>query len=245
MTASPPDTVWIYWEGPVLPYIELCARTISAHHPNVRRLDAAGFEALRGTDADLDLSRLKLNHKADYIRAYLLHRYGGLWLDIDCVVLQPLAPLLEALRVAEYVGYREAKYQDPQLGLMASIAGGRIIRRHYEKVASFLRTRKDPQWLDLSSWPMDKALAEESWQGYLQLDRRRVVPVGWADNDSFFVERDDGGHVGFFDDRALCYMLYNAMIPGWFKALSADEILGGRTFLSYLFRRALGRIEGR
>jgi hypothetical protein len=36
-------------------------------------------------------------------------------------------------------------------------------------------------------------------------------------------------------------MLYNFMVPEWFKALSHDEVLSGPTFLSYLLRRSLGR----
>jgi hypothetical protein len=237
-----PRPVWLYWEGHTIPYIELCVETISAHHQNVCRLDASTFDELRSKDRDLELSKLKLNHKADYVRAYLLREFGGLWLDIDCIVFASLAPVLDALRICDYIGYRESRYQDPQLGLMASNAGGAIITGHYEKVADFLRSGADPQWLDLSSWPMDQALSEENWQGYLQLDRRRVAPIGWDDNDNFFVERSDAAHDEVFANDALCYMLYNAMIPGWFKELSAQQILSGPTFLSYLFRRALGTL---
>jgi hypothetical protein len=237
------DVVWLYWEGPRPPFIDLCDQSIRARNPNVRLLDAAAFEELRVTDRDLDLSRLRLNHKADYIRAYLLRTYGGVWLDVDCIAFASFTPLFAALKVCDYIGYRESKYQDPQLGLMASVAGGRIISRHYEKVAGFLRTGSEPEWLDLSSWPMNQALAEESWQGYLQLDRRRVAPVGWIENDDFFVERTDAEHDRVFKPDAICYMLYNVMVPGWFKQLSAEQILAGRTFLSYLFRRALAKPE--
>jgi len=231
----------VFWEGPKWPYIDLCAQTIRAHNPNTRSLDNAAFSELIISGDELSISHLKLNHQADYIRAYLLYRYGGIWLDMDCIVLSSLHPLLDALAVSDYIGYREAKYQDPQLGLMASRAGGRVITRHYEKIAEFLRGGHEPDWLALSSWPMHEALAEEGWQGYLQLDRAQVAPISWDNNDDLFVERTDPEHDRFFRDDALCHMLYNFMVPGWFKELSHDEVLSGPTFLSYLLRRALGQ----
>jgi hypothetical protein len=234
------DTLWMFWEGPRWPYIDLCAQTITAHNPNVRVLDRKGFDELVEPHDQISISHLKLNHQADYVRAYLLYRYGGIWLDIDCIVLRPLRPLLDALAVCDYIGYRESKYDEPQLGLMVSRAGGHIISRHYEKVADFLRRGTEPEWLDLSSWPMNQALAETGWQGYLQLERAAVAPISWTDSDDFFIERRDAEHDRFFRDDALCYMLYNVLVPVWFKEASRHEILSGSTFLSYLFRRALG-----
>jgi len=231
------DTVWQFWEGPVPAYIDLCLETVRAHAPQVRCLDGAAFAELR-TEPEIDLTRLMVQHQADYIRAYLLNTYGGMWLDADCVVFADLQPYLDALRVSDYIGYRD-NFDGIQSGLMVSRAGGRIIGLHYAKVVDFLASGQELQWLSIGQWPLDNALVEVSWQGYLQLDRRTIAPIGWEQTEAFFVERTDEEHAEHFVAEAHCYMLSNSTVPEWFRCLSRDEVLTGRTFLSYLLRRAL------
>lgn len=231
------DTVWQFWEGPVPAYIDLCFETVRAHAPLVRRLDLAAFEELR-TEPEIDLTGLMVQHQADYIRAYLLNTYGGMWLDADCVVLSDLQPFLDALRVSDYIGYRD-NFDGIQIGLMVARARGNVISRHYAKVVDFLASGQELQWLSIGQWRLDNALVEVSWQGYLQLDRRTVAPIGWEQTEAFFVERTDEEHAQHFVDDAHCYMLSNSTVPGWFRDLSRDEVLSGPTFLSYLLRRAL------
>src|SRR5213078_623338 len=48
-----PRTVWVYWEGPMPGYIELCCQTIRAHNQRVEVLDRAGFDALFRHDRDI------------------------------------------------------------------------------------------------------------------------------------------------------------------------------------------------
>ncbi len=90
---TPP--VWQYWEGPKPPWIEACHATVRAHAADVRLLGPEEFDALRGdADRDIDLSALHVCHRSDYIRAFLLAKYGGLWIDSDAIVMQDLTPTL-------------------------------------------------------------------------------------------------------------------------------------------------------
>src|SRR4029077_9448684 len=99
--------VWIYWEGECPEWILACRRTIIAHAPDVRLLDRDGFERIRDRDRDIDIDQLQVAHRADFIRAFLLARYGGLWLDSDCIVTKPLTPLLELLNVHDFIAHRD------------------------------------------------------------------------------------------------------------------------------------------
>ena len=88
--ARHPDTVWAYWEGPCPAWIRACLRTLAMAAPTLQVLTPEAVDRLRDSDRDIDLSRLQVAHRADFVRLYLLQRYGGLWVDADCLALQPL-----------------------------------------------------------------------------------------------------------------------------------------------------------
>jgi hypothetical protein len=147
-------TVWVNWEGPQPPYIALCIRTIIAHNANVVILDRMGFEELYERERDLNIDSLALNHKSDFIRAYLLRYYGGLYVDADCLVLKYLASVIDLGVRHGFVGYREPLgYMS--CNFMASMSGGKIITEHYDRICATLRSSKKLAWLDLASTPMD------------------------------------------------------------------------------------------
>src|SRR5205814_2343526 len=151
------DTIWMYWEGPQPAFISLCAQTVRAHNGNVVLLDRAGFDRLFTEDRDVEIDALALKHKSDFIRAYLLKRYGGLYVDADCIVMRDLAPVLDLSRQHGFVGYREPQgYMS--CNFMASVAGGTVISEHYAQVCATLRSRRALQWLDLASVPMNEVV---------------------------------------------------------------------------------------
>jgi hypothetical protein len=84
--------VWMYWEGSCAGWIRACQETVFRHGGDVRLLGPRDLDHLQHVDRDLDLSRLHVAHRADYIRAFLLARYGGLWIYSACIVLRPLGP---------------------------------------------------------------------------------------------------------------------------------------------------------
>jgi hypothetical protein len=204
--------VWTFWEGPRPAYIDLCIETMRRYNSEIRDLNRAAFTVLRQEDR-LVFDDLKLNHVGDYVRAWLLNQYGGIWMDADTICLRPLAPFFAALQIADFIGYREAVNNDMQCGFMASRAAGHTIARHYALVRACIVKGGPREWLDVSSYPLNTALAKNSYQGYLQVDRRALVPVTWTAWEEFFVERDDNDHAAFFEAEAFCYALYNSCFP--------------------------------
>jgi hypothetical protein len=238
-----PDTVWLYWQGPRPPYIDLCLRSVLAHHPQARILDRALFDELWLHDRDLDLDRLALNHQSDFIRAYLLRHYGGLYLDADCVVLRSLAPLLAVAAVHGFVGYREPQGH-ASCNFMAARAGDAVISDHYRRVCARLRDRRPLEWLDLASTPMGIALADYGANAVL-LATRALMPIAWNESERLAIRRDDAGHEREFVADAWCYMLSNNTIKSDERTrvlayMPAEHLIGARYALSWLLRRALG-----
>lgn len=94
-----PKMIWCHWDGETLPPL------IDAIHQRnrrvlkdweFRRLTTAQFlqmcprdELPRGFD------QLIVQHKADFMRLWLLQKYGGVWMDISTVVNESLNLLLE------------------------------------------------------------------------------------------------------------------------------------------------------
>src|SRR5690348_10577881 len=125
--------VWVYWEGPMPPYIALCVQTLRLWNPDVRLMDRPAFAELFTSDRHLDSSALSDTHRSDFIRAYLLCRYGGLYVDTDCIALRPFEALFEAAEICGFAGYREPDGYI-SCNLMASVAGGAVISDHYQRV---------------------------------------------------------------------------------------------------------------
>ena len=64
--------VWLYWEGECADRIKACRQTIFAHAADVRLLTPETFAQLWDVDRDIDLTKLHVAHRADFIRALSL-----------------------------------------------------------------------------------------------------------------------------------------------------------------------------
>jgi hypothetical protein len=170
--------VWTYWEGPCPEWIQACRRTIAAFAPRLIHLTPEGFDRLRDRDRDIDLSRLHAPHRADFVRAFLLRRYGGLWIDADCLVMKPLQSVLSLLDEYDFVGHRE------RVGLISNafIAArpeSRIAATFYERVCEIVRSRRPLYWNAIGADPLSAVVAEDP-RGWHELPCERVQPICWS-----------------------------------------------------------------
>jgi len=236
--AAPVDTVWTYWEGPCSPWISACLRTLAAAAPTLQVLTPDAVDRLRDSDRDIDLSRLQVAHRADFVRLYVLQRYGGLWVDADCLAIQPLQSVLDLLRQHETVGHRERSGLASN-GFIAARPGSSIVRAVYERVCETLRARRRLGWTSLGSEPLSAVIAEDAG-GWYELPCERVQPICWSDPGAFFVERPAAEHERIFDRSAICYMLSNTRIRQHMARHPQADLLKDGTFFSFLLHRALG-----
>lgn len=240
--APPAPTIWTYWEGPMPAYIALCCKTLQAHNRHVRLLDRAAFDALFMFDRDIDIDALAVQQKSDFISAYLLRYYGGVYVDPDCVVLCSLTLILDMLDQANFVGYREPQ-GDISCNFMAARAASEVITAYYRHACEHIRGGQPIEWSDLGAKSLQKAVGAYPGK-YRFLPTATIMPVAWYRSEEFAVQRSDEKHERFFQRNAFCYMLSNNTIKGREQTkvltiLSEEELLRGDYFLSYLFRRAL------
>lgn len=234
--------VWMYWEGESPEWIKACQRTVEAHATDVRLIDADDFDRMRDIDRDIDLSRLCTAHRADFIRAFLLARHGGLWVDSDCIVLRPLQPIFDALTRYDFLGYKERQGHIAN-NFMGAPAGSRHAAAYYARVCEILRSGKRLEWLSLGSYALTETI-QKSGVPWYRVGYDLIQPVCWSNPAAFFTGGDDDEHKRYFNERAFCYMLSNNMIQGYQSAHPEQPLTGETTFFSYLLRRAFGSTNG-
>jgi hypothetical protein len=105
--------IWMAWTGDN-PLPDLLALFLES----VRRHNGADFEVIVVTPENVRqclephpaYQYLSLNHRADYLRLHLLHRYGGVYLDMDTIALRSLAGLYQDLASFDIVTYDGATW---------------------------------------------------------------------------------------------------------------------------------------
>lgn len=233
--------VWLYWEGPYPDWIRACHHTIAAHAPGVRLLTPESFDALRDQDRDIDLQRLHVAHRADFVRAFLLARYGGLWIDSDCLVLRSLQPILELIEEHGFVGHRERSGIISN-GFMGARREYPIAMALYQRICRTLRSRRRLGWTTLGSDLLTEIVASGSVLWY-ELPCERIQPICWSDPGAFFATGDPRTHERVVDPDAFCYMLSNTEVTRY-QATVPRGLLDPDSFFTYLVERSLADAAG-
>jgi len=231
------SSVWMYWEGECPEWIRLCQQTIIRHGANVRLLSAGDFDSIRDTDRDIDLSRLHVAHRADFVRSFLLARFGGLWVDSDCIVMSSLDSILKELEKHDFVAHRERSGYFSN-GFIAARRNSQIALELYGRICGALRSGQTLGWMSLGGGPLTKILNETSipWR---ELPCEMVQPICWSNPGAFFAVRSTEEHGAAIDAGALCYMLSNTEVQRYQAKNTQEDLLARGTFFKYLIERSL------
>ena len=97
--------IWFCWTGdnPLPAYLSLCMESFARRAApdgrfRVHLVRARDVEQLLCGQVHPAYDYLSLVHRADYLRCELLHRYGGLYCDVDTICVSDLSAPLQALR---------------------------------------------------------------------------------------------------------------------------------------------------
>ena len=230
--------VWLYWEGDCPQWIYSCQETIRRHGGDVRLLNREGFERLWNTDRDINLARLHVAHRADFARAFLLARYGGLWIDSDCIVMKSLGSVLELLRDHDFVAHRDRQGYYPN-GFIGARRGSVIATEFYRRVCERLRANQPLGWISLGGELLTEVLRATSAKWH-ELPCESIQPICWSRPETFFEIATEDEHERRFNQEALCYMISNTEVQKFLEKNPKRDLLEERTFFRYLLDRALG-----
>lgn len=167
--------IWTYWEGPRTPCIDLCLRT-AAHW-----CEQAGFEfhcltpwtTARFIDPDLCACPIQdlpgPAQRADWIRAELLDRYGGWWVDADTVFVgKPVVP------TEKEVGYLTWTTQPRRAlnGYLYAREESEIIGQFRDRINQQIRDGKTG-WTELGEQVLTPLIDDRAEE----IDRKLVMPL--------------------------------------------------------------------
>lgn len=242
--------LWTYWETPAggsrAPYLDLCEATWHRHCGDDFTVVKVTPETAREYAPDLieEWDQIPcLAHKADYLRAVLVHRHGGIWLDADTIVLRNLQEMMDRLSESgsDFLGCGRPGKR-PSNGIFAGAAGSRLLGQYIDTMDEFIRARKGDlrfKWTEIGYgllWPLTREYE------YFQYDFRVCIPVHPSRYRRLF-DRQRVNELSAADcdirDDTLTVYLYNSMFPGWFKRMRAANVARSGMVIGQLFRKAL------
>ncbi|CAE8582722.1 unnamed protein product, partial [Polarella glacialis] len=101
--------IWMCWTGnnPMPAHLQLCMQTVRRNSGLPVILVTPQNVSEYVPDPHPAYEFLHLAHRADYLRCYLLHNYGGVYLDVDTICLRSLAELFDVVEGGQIdaVGY--------------------------------------------------------------------------------------------------------------------------------------------
>lgn len=241
MSTSVNRRIWCLWEpeGSLPPYLQLCLRTIerNAGVP-VTLLAPRDVEALApDLDPGLAAKVRRPGQRSDYYRSHLLAAQGGMWLDVDAVVVGDLNWAFEGAETSG-LAFRRNQIGISTTPLIASSRSPAMLRwiRLQEGILHELKPGSDLlPWTSLGATSLTVAVGDDP---FFQLPRSRVAPLPWTQSDRYlsrFTRPDQ-----LLRPEVSSINLYNERFPTWLKNATADEVLASPIMLARLLRVALG-----
>lgn len=193
---------------------------------------------MRDADRDINLERLHVAHRADYIRAFLLARYGGLWVDSDCLAMKELGWVQDKLMTCDFVAHRERSGHISN-DFIGSRPGGKIASCFYNRICEILREGRPLRWISIGAEPLTEILSRTRHSWY-EIECEKIQPICWCNPGAFFEVKTAAEHELIFDKSAACYTLSNTEVQFFQAENPQQNLLDRRTFFMYLLEKALG-----
>ena len=235
------NTIWMYWEdapGKRKPdYLKLCFETIVKNKGN-NEIIVVTPENVKDFLPDISPRIFKIRkiaHRADYIRGRLLHKYGGIWLDSDVIILKPL-DLSAYLVENDFVGYGKDE-GEPSINFFAAKANSPLLKSWVDgmdKKLLGLFPKYKLKWTEIGYnilWPYSR-----DYQ-YSHIKYELIAPIGWQDWEKYFDTklklRD------LISEETIAMMLFNKNMFDRLENMNREEIMNSQTLLGEAFRYAL------
>lgn len=145
-----PKIIWMYWESgwqTVPAVVKECRASWEHYNPNwdIRLLDdrtVTDYFDVREEISDFDRKNIRIQHKADIIRANLLSSYGGVWADATLWCHKPLDAWLYDHLVSGFFAFSNpGKDRIIANWFLAGHVNGYIIGRLKETIRNYWRTQ--------------------------------------------------------------------------------------------------------
>ena len=253
--------IWMAWTGhnPIPGYLQLCLESVRRHNQAQFNIVVITPENISDHLQDLHPAYpyLSYAHRADYLRAVLLHRYGGIYLDMDTICFRGLVPWYELICEYDIVNYDGGEFDE----LVGSGVFGptrresnfttawtaqltEVLDRRYDNLVAHRQQDPDPM-SDCLAWteilakivvPLAKELDRQQ-----QLSFYPIPPAHFSTTDFRRRQHDlFASNPMSVPDALALLVLNNALYAEDFKRLSKQEVLMQDLGIVSLIRHALG-----
>ena len=242
--------LWLYWEGIMPAYIDMCKETIYKHCSNSFNIIFLNDKNIDDylpelKEKNLDFSKLRIAQKVDYYRIFLLYKYGGLYMDIDILCMRNPIEIINKLNDVDFVGFGctgnicKYGYGKPSNGIMASKPNTELMKNiltHYEMKLKEINkkdiTNKDINYFDFGKFiiweELDKLIKNNNYKYFHYpniFDGTRDVNGRWVTMGRLFSNNEI-----IYDDESnlLFVVLYNSDLDDFDKSYrdkSREELL--------------------
>jgi hypothetical protein len=175
-------TIWLYWENKGdQPEPEMVRRSkeIFRQYENVIILNNTNIEAyITGL---VDCSRLEfVAQKVDYYRAKLLYEYGGIWIDMDAILLDDMADLWTQFINSNYEACCEYEGSICNIQVLFFKPKSVIAEAWYKRCEKLITSGVYIDWATLGGIALGHVIHENNWYDKLMiLPGSAIWSFGW------------------------------------------------------------------
>lgn len=175
-----------------------------------------------GKDDYPELNGMKINHKTDYLKAWLISENGGFWIDADMIVMKDLRPLIELVKKHGFCGIP---------GFFGSTRDDEMSKRWFDGIK---KIDKDPTFSDL----IQPLLKDKEFKEFGVFTKEMICPI-YHTEDEFWKLFKDEDIEKYSTENNYVFTLYNSQFSDEFKKMKSDQILGQPWLISKVFKKAL------
>lgn len=219
------NNVFLYWVGKEYKLITLLRKLIYLYSKKgrgytVHLITAKNIETYL-TDIPECFDKLCPAHQADYVRVNIIYKYGGIWLDSDTLVLEPLDILFNILHEKNGFFITEGPYICN--GIFGSRAGTEIIRIWKSYIDKILHAKQHMiHWTELGASILTH-LYRKNYHLYLgytiMSGAQTVMPSHWRNSVKDLLELPEEASISFEREFQPVFVLYNSV----YKAVEPIE----------------------
>lgn len=246
--------VWVYWQNKPASratpdYIQLCHQTMRRHADGVRLHilnEVTIHDYLDDLEDSLDAITVRhlgrefvsVSHKVDVLRARLLQRHGGVYLDSDTIVLRPLAELLDRVSGCDFTCTRVRSTGDNNVpnGFLASVADGTVINAFCHQLEARFKRGGVLSWCALGS-DILTPIVDRNPELVSEIAEADVMPVSWMEKEHF---AEDIALERVVRPSTLTVALYHGAFGRRIHEMPRETLLDDSMLIGRLFRAALG-----
>jgi len=254
------NIVWNYWENrpgtSLPPHILLCREVLRHQCPQctIHLVTPANVHQYL-PDLDPRIWQITLHNNSQnpiavrcaFIRAFLLERYGGLYVDADCIALKDYSEAFNITEGYDFFAMRRtsAKSKHISIGFYGSQAGGKIITAYADALRQTLQAKTVFRWGEVGAHLLTP-IVDRNLERVFLFREEQIHPIV-AEHQYLLTDANLSIQENIPND-ALCLMLFHRIFEQkindvTFSQSTAEDLFLGQSFLSKVLQANYPKIK--